>query len=81
MERLRRHPYLNPEEYAISNITVEEFWKSIEEKDRIILKMIMYGYTQTEAAKAVSMASNSGVSKRIAKLREVFLQKTGLKVE
>ena len=81
VERLRRHPYLNPEEYAISNITVEEFWKSIEEKDRIILKMIMYGYTQTEVAKAVGMASNSGVSKRIAKLRKVFLQKTGLKVE
>ena len=43
--------------------------------------MIMYGYTQTEVAKAVGMASNSGVSKRIAKLRKVFLQKTGLKVE
>ena len=69
------------EEQAIANVMVEEYWKSLDQKDRIILKMTMDGYTQTETAKAVGMANNGGVSKRIAKLRDDFIRKTGVEIE
>ena len=69
------------EEQAIANVMVEEYWKSLDQKDRIILKMTMDGYTQTETAKAVVMANNGGVSKRIAKLRDDFIRKTGVEIE
>ena len=81
VEKLIRQQNPDPEDVAISNITVEEYWKSLDQKDRIILKMTMAGYTQTETAKAVGMANNGGVSKRIAKLRDDFIKKTGIEIE
>lgn len=80
-EELAKGQYPKTEETAISNIAVEEFWKSLDEKDRVILQMTMDGYTQEEVARAVGMANNSGISKRIAKIREAFIKKTGIKIE
>lgn len=65
---------------AIANIMVEEFWKSLDEKDKIIISMCRDGYTQDEIAEKLGMANNSGVSKRIAKLRKNFERKTGIKI-
>ena len=74
-------PNPGPEEQAIANVAVEEYWKSLSQKDRTILKMLMNGYTQKEAAEAVGIANNSGVSKRLAKLRRDFTKATGVKIE
>lgn len=74
-------PNPGPEEQAIANVAVEEYWKSLNQKDRRILKMLMNGYTQKEAAEAVGIANNSGVSKRLAKLRRDFTKATGVKIE
>lgn len=63
---------------AISKITVEEYWKTIDEKDKIIIKMSDAGYTQNEIAEHLGMANNSGVSKRISKLQKDFERKTGI---
>ena len=68
------------EKTVISNITAEEFWKTLDDKDKIILKLLLEGYTQKEAAEAVGMANNSGVSKRISKLRKRFTEYTGIKI-
>lgn len=65
---------------AIVNIMVEEYWKTVDEKDKIIIKMIEAGYTQNEIATHLGMANNSGVSKRIAKLQKDFERKTGIKI-
>lgn len=81
VEQHIRNQYPRTEDIAIANVTVEEYWKTLDEKDRIILKMLMDGYTQNEAAKAVGMANNGGVSKRLARIRGDFIRKTGVKIE
>ena len=60
---------------------IQDFLKTLDKKDRTILKMMTDGYTQAEIAKALGMANNSGVSKRIAKLRSEFIRKTGINIE
>ena len=80
-EELAKEQHPRTEEAAISNIMVEEYWKSLDEKDRRILRMTMDGYTQDEIARTVGFANNSAVSKRIAKLRNDFVRKTGVKIE
>ena len=69
------------EEEIVAEISVEEYWKSLSETDRKIFKMTIKGYSQVEIAEAVGMANNSGVSKRLAKLKKDFIKKTGLKIE
>ena len=81
VEELMKERNQNVEEIAISNLTVEEYWKSLDEKDKTILRMMMDGYTQSEIASEIGMANNSGVSKRLSKLREDFVRKTGVKIE
>ena len=81
VEELMKERNQNVEEIAISNLTVEEYWKSLEEKDKTILRMMMDGYTQSEIASEIGMTNNSGVSKRLSKLREDFARKTGVKIE
>ena len=71
---------LSPEEIALSNIAVEEYWKTLDDTDRKIIKMLMAGYTQKEVAEAVGIANNGGVSKRISKLRKDISKKTGIKI-
>ena len=70
----------NPEDVAISNVAVEEYWKTLDPNDRIIIKMLMAGFTQKEAAIEVGIANNSGVSKRLSKIRKDFTEKTGIKL-
>lgn len=65
---------------AIANIMIEEYWETVDEKDKIIIKMIEAGYTQNEIADHLGMTNNSGVSKRIAKLQKDFERKTGIKI-
>ncbi|MDD6478912.1 MAG: hypothetical protein PUF48_03740 [Oscillospiraceae bacterium] len=65
---------------AIANVMVEEYWKTLDEKDKIIIKMSDDGYTQDEIAKQLSMANNSGISKRINKLKKDFERKTGIDI-
>lgn len=72
---------LDAEEEIVSGISIEEFWKSLSETDRKIFKMTIEGYSQSEIAEAVGMANNSGVSKRLAKLKKDFIKKTGIKIE
>ena len=80
-EELAKEQHPRTEEAAISNVMVEEYRKSLDEKDRKILRMTMDGYTQDEIARAVGFANNSAISKRIAKLRNDFVRKTGVKIE
>ena len=70
----------NPEDEAIANIAVEEFWKTLDPKNRTIIKMLMAGYKQKQAAEAVGIANNGGVSKRLSKIRKDFTKKTGIKI-
>ena len=65
---------------AIANIMVEEYWETVDEKDKIIIKMTEAGYTQNEIADHLGITNNSGVSKRIAKLQKDFERKTGVKI-
>ena len=78
LKAIDRNP--GTEAKAIANIMAEEYWKTIDEKDKIIIKMIEAGYTQNEIATHLGMANNSGVSKRIAKLQKDFERKTGIKI-
>ena len=71
---------LNPEEIALSNIALEEYWKTLDPNDRIIIKMLMAGFTQKEAAIEVGIANNGGVSKRLSKIRKDITKKTGIKI-
>ena len=70
----------NPEDVAISNIALGEYWKTLDPKDRIIIKMLMAGFTQKEAAIEVGIANNGGVSKRLSKIRKDITKKTGIKI-
>ena len=70
----------NPEDVAISNVAVEEYWKTLDPNDRIIIKMLMAGFTQKQAAIEVGIANNGGVSKRISKIRKDITKKTGIKI-
>ena len=70
----------NPEEIALSNIALEEYWKTLDPKDRIIIKMLMAGFTQKQAAVEVGIANNGGVSKRLSKIRKDITKKTGIKI-
>ncbi len=65
---------------AIANILVEEYWKTIDEKDKTIIKMSDAGYTQEEIAEHLGMANNSGISKRINNLKKDFERKTGIDI-
>lgn len=74
-------PNPGTEAKAIANITVENYWKSIDEKDRAIVKMMMQGYTQSEISETLGFSGNSAVSKRADKLRKKFTKTTGLSVD
>ena len=70
----------NPEDVAISNVAVEEYWKTLNDTDRKIMKMLMAGFTQKQAAIEVGIANNGGVSKRLSKIRKDITKKTGIKI-
>ncbi len=53
---------------------------TFDDKNRKIMKMLMEGFTQKQAAIEVSIANNGGVSKRLSKIRKYFTKKTGIKI-
>lgn len=63
---------VNVKEEAISQLTGDNFWDSITEDDRMLLKMRMSGKTQQEIADAFGYKTHSAVTKRLQKLKEIF---------
>ncbi len=63
---------VNVEDEVIANLTGDNFWESISEDDRILLRMRMGGKTQQEIADALGYKTHSAVTKRLQKLKEVF---------
>lgn len=63
---------VNVEDEAIANLTGNNFWDSISEDDRVLLKMRMSGKTQQEIADTLGYKTHSAVTKRLQKLKEVF---------
>ena len=51
-----------------------------DEKDKRILELLTAGYTQSEIADTVGMSNNGGISKRLTKIRNEFIRKTGIKI-
>lgn len=63
---------VNVEDEVIANLTGDNFWDSISEDDRTLLKMRMSGKTQQEIADALGYKTHSAVAKRLQKLKELF---------
>lgn len=57
---------------VIANLTGDNFWESISEDDRILLRMRMGGKTQQEIADALGYKTHSTVTKWLQKLKEIF---------
>ncbi len=63
---------VNVEDEVIANLTGDNFWDSISEDDRTLLKMRMSGKTQQEIADALGYKTHSAVTKLLQKLKELF---------
>lgn len=63
---------VNVEDEVIANLTGDNFWDSISEDDRALLRMRMDGKTQQEIADALGYKTHSTVTKRLQKLKEIF---------
>ena len=63
---------VNVEDEVIANLTGDNFWESISEDDRTLLRMRMSGKTQQEIADALGYKTHSAVTKRLQKLKEIF---------
>ena len=59
---------------VISNILVEQFIDNLEETDRKIFIRKRLGYTQSEIAKELGFSNNGAVSKRLADIKNRFLE-------
>lgn len=60
-------------EQVSSKLTEETFWSKLTEDDKSILLMRMNGKTQKEIAEHLGYKNHSAVTKRIKKLKELFL--------
>ena len=54
--------------------------RSLDEKDRRLLELLTAGYTQSKIADTVGMSNNGGISKRLTKIRNDLIRKTGIKI-
>ncbi len=63
---------VNVEDEVIASLTGDNFWDSISEDDRALLRMRMSGKTQQEIADALGYKTHSAVTKRLQKLKEMF---------
>ena len=63
---------VNVEDEVIANLTGNNFWESISEDDRMLLRMRMSDKTQQEIADALGYKTHSAVTKRLQKLKDVF---------
>ena len=61
-------------EQVSSKLTEETFWSKLSEDDKIILLMRMDGKTQQEIADHLGYKNHSAVTKRIKKLKDLFLE-------
>ena len=61
------------EDVVFSNMRINEFWNSLSEDDRIILTHSMNGLTQKEIADKMGFADHSAVSKKLKKMKNMFL--------
>ncbi|MDD3394469.1 MAG: hypothetical protein PHG19_07490 [Anaerotignum sp.] len=61
-------------EQVSSKLTEETFWSKLTEDDKIILLMRMDGKTQKEIAEHLGYKNHSAVTKRIKKLKDLFLE-------
>lgn len=64
----------NELDIVINNLTQETFWNNISDDDKKILRLKMQGFTQVEIAKQLGYKTHSAVSKRLQKLKDLFLQ-------
>ena len=62
------------ESVAITNVILQEIIEKADEQEKEILKMLSIGCTQSEIAKQLGI-SQSTVSKKIAKIREMYKDK------
>ena len=60
-------------EQVSSKLTEETFWSKLTEDDKSILLMRMDGKTQKKIAEHLGYKNHSAVTKRIKKLKELFL--------
>ena len=61
-------------EQVSSKLTEETFWSKLTEDDKSILLMRMNGKTQKEIAEHLGYKNHSAVTKRIKKLKDLFLE-------
>jgi predicted transcriptional regulator len=64
------------DEEAISNVMVEKYLRTLDEKDYKIYILKRIGYTQEEIAKELGFSNNSAVSKRLSDMRKRFHEMT-----
>jgi DNA-directed RNA polymerase specialized sigma24 family protein len=69
-----REPPKSVENEAISNILVSQFIETLDEIDRKIFIRKRLGYTQSEIAKELGFSNNGAVSKRLADIKNRFLE-------
>lgn len=73
--KLKESP-VSVEGEVISNILVEQFIETLDETDRKIFIRKRLGYTQSEIAKELGFSNNGAVSKRLADIKQRFLEMT-----
>lgn len=54
------------------NLIKNEFWESLDNKDKQLLTLKMQGHTQSEIAEILNYKTHSAVSKRLEKLKSKF---------
>ena len=69
---------VDPEKIAIFNLMVEDYWKTLDDTEKIIFRLREQGYTRGEVAKMLGYSGNSAVSKRLKTMRAKFKDVTGI---
>ncbi|MBP1736932.1 MAG: hypothetical protein H6Q60_813 [Oscillospiraceae bacterium] len=57
---------------ALAGILAKDFWDSITEEDRTLLRLKMAGKTQQEIADILGYQTQGAVSKRLARMKDLF---------
>lgn len=69
-------PTTTVEENVITNMIGQTFWDALSENDKELLQMRISGMNQAEIAQQLHYKTHSAVTKRLQKLKELFLQLT-----
>ncbi|MCM1363340.1 MAG: winged helix-turn-helix domain-containing protein, partial [Clostridiales bacterium] len=62
------------EEMTENSVLVEDFFNLLDDTDRMILKYVLSGYTQSEIAEEMGFSNHSVVSKHMKKIRKMYLE-------